>query len=268
MSGNTEDIEPILRVVDSPLDEKERLPSAKEFFDESVVPYFRKAADIITGKVKVSHYPSLEVSDRMAVELREILALRALQLPKYTFFRDMREASWRDDKVVVKLVPYYGCHILLARHAEVAEGDLFAAGQEYYFEVAEFKSDENYYNGQPYWAIKESIENGKGIDSVEAQNIKKVIQLINDLLFKTVLEESEREVLADELSKLRMEVGEAARAVIKDFLNNYVDGDGWVHTAEGDITGGKKAGLVKDSVAYMKAIERLKVGKYDLRKLV
>lgn len=260
-----DNMRPRLKAVDTSRDEEGRVLSAQEFFNENVLPFLEKVAKIATDKVAASKYPVLEVSSSMAIELKAILASMALKVPRITFFT--RESCWNKNKIVVRLVPYYGCHILLAKGANDGP-DSYAPGEEYYLEAAKFFGDEDSYDGQNYWTIKGSIEEKKGVDSVESKNIRKVIQLINDLLFKTVLDEKEREGLADELSTLRMKVGEAAIAVIQDFLRNYTDGDGWVHTAEGDITGGKKAGLVKDSVAYMKAMERLKIGKYDLRKLV
>ena len=113
--------------------------------------------------------------------------------------------------------------------------------------------------------MRQIVEKKEGKGSEAAKDIKGVIKLIRDLLYKPALKEKKREALASELVELRLKVGEAARYVVADFIEDYDANDGWVEAVDIDED---TIGLVEDSDSYMKAMERLKVGSFDLRKLV
>lgn len=113
--------------------------------------------------------------------------------------------------------------------------------------------------------MRQIVEKKEGKGSEAAKDIKRVIKLIRDLLYKPALKEKKREVLAYELVELRLKVGEAARYVVADFIEDYDANDGWVESVvvdEADID------FVEDSMAYSKAMNRLEIGSYDLRKLI
>lgn len=244
--------------------DSEALISPESFFEKSVLPLFARLAEIIAGRATPDNSLMLEVPDRLVPALRHILESKALKVPR--FFPLIHRAVWAKGRFSVKLVPFYARHVLVPREAGVLGDDDFAHGESYYFNAADFEvENENPYDGKFHWQVREHIEKQYGVDSVEAQEIRKVIGLIKSLLYETALKENERESLADELSVLRMKIGVAAIAVIKDWLNNYVAGDGWVDATKGDITLGRKVGNIKNTPACLAAMERLIVGKYDLR---
>ena len=141
------------------------------------------------------------------------------------------------------------------------------AWKKYYFEAAQFEDEEDghSFEGKNYWQVRQIVEKKEGKGSEAAKDIKRVIKLIRDLLYKPALKEKKREVLAYELVELRLKVGEAARYVVADFIEDYDANDGWVESVvvdEADID------FVEDSMAYSKAMNRLEIGSYDLRKLI
>ncbi len=255
-----------LKLIRSPEPEKGKIVSSQEFFETVVLPVFRKMAAVVSGKDGSADYDVLEVSDRMEKGLRSILINRAIKPPKFNGLAE--KAAWMEGKIAARLVQDYACHVLVMRDAEDMDLDEYAPGKKYYFEAAQFEDDEesgHSFEGKTYWQVQGIVEKKEGKGSEAAKDIKRVVKLIRDLLYKPALKEKKREALASELVELRLKVGEAARYVVADFIEDYDANDGWVEAVDIDED---TIGLVEDSDSYMKAMERLKVGSFDLRKLV
>ncbi len=255
-----------LKLIRSPELEKGKVVSPEEFFERVVLPSFRKMAAVVSGKDGSVDYDVLEVSDRMEKGLRRILIDRAITPPKFSGL--VEKSEWMEGKIAVKLVQDYACYVLVMRDAEDMDLDEYAPGKKYYFEAAQFENDEegdNSFEGKNYLQVRQVVEKKEGKRSEAAKDIKRVIKLIRDLLYKPALKEKKREVLASELVKLRLKVGEAARYVVADFIRHYEENEGWVESVEVDEY---EVGFIEDSQSYSKAMGRLNIGAHNLRKLV
>lgn len=255
-----------LRLIRSPEAEKGKIVPVEEFFQANVLPMFKKMAAVVSGKDGSADYDVLEVSDRMEKELRRILVSRAIKPPKFS--GRIEKSEWMEGKIAARLVQNYACYVLVMRDAEDMDLDEFAPGKNYYFEATQFEDDEEgdfSFEGKIYWQVRQHVEKKEGKNSEAAKNVRRVVKLIRDLLYKPALKEKKREALASELVELRLKVGEAARYIVADFIRDYDIDDGWVESLEIDDD---DLGFVEDSQSYRKAIARLKVGGFDLRKLV
>ncbi len=248
-----------LSLISSPAPEKGKRLSPDEFFQTGVLPSLKRVAAIVSGEDGSADYEVIEVSDQIAVGLRRILVSMALKVPKFKGLAD--KAAWMEGKIAVRLVENYSCHVVVLKDAEDMDLDEFASGKHYYFEAAGFvqtEGDNVSYGDSNYWQIKKAIEKKEGRNSEAAKDIRKVIKLIRALLYKPKLKEKNRETLASELCELRMKVGEAARAVVHDFIRDYDENDGWVEVIDD----------VEANGSYGQAMRRLEIGKFDLRRLV
>lgn len=271
MSSEAVEKDSKLKLILSPDQEKGKAIPPEEFFQAQVFPLLAKVAKIVSAKCSALEPDSkvLEVSDRSVKGLRKILTERSLDIPKFSGFAE--RADWWKGKLVVKLVEHYSCHVLVAWDAEDPEIDEFAKGRRYYFEAADFEAEDGgiiSYKDKPYWEVLRAVQKNEGGTSESAKNIKRVKKIIRDLLYKTKLKEEKREQLAAELVELRLKVGEAARLVINDLIMDYDEADGWVEVVGDNDDDFVSVSLVEDSMAYIKAMARLQVGKYDLRKFV
>lgn len=93
-------------------------------------------------------------------------------------------------------------------------------GDEIYYFNSEGLKDNNPFLGKPHYEIEAALIEQHGEGSQEVRGIREVIKLYSDSLYGN-LKPEENSVITKRLKELMLELGHAARAVIRDFDRDY-----------------------------------------------
>ncbi len=133
-------------------------------------------------------------------------------LIKKTFSRAGESASWDFICSGVNDVPPF--------LYQIVPGD-----EVYYFYSPDLK-DHNPYLGKRFYEIEEELAAIHGPNSEVVKNIQQVVELYHSLLYVKLAPKA-NSIAINRLRELILKVGDAARAIIKDFDRDAHDNEGW-----------------------------------------
>lgn len=140
----------------------------------------------------------------------------------------------------------------------------FYNGLLYFFKSDNFRADQSLeFNGKTAWQVREAVSESGNAECIS--DVDRIIDLMREILYGKMQKRGERVSLFVELSELRLRVGNAAVAIIADFIEDFRDR---IEGMGGEYENSFLTGTDGDPMnGYDLERARFRVGRYDLRKL-